>query len=159
MYRQGRFRTWKQPRECTCTHAALAHKRDNNGAATLGCRIQGCDCRAFTAAKRLNKYHAVKQEFNGERYDSKFEARVAADLEYQRASGAIASVDRQVDFPFVINGRRVGRFVYRADFVVTHLDGSKEIIEAKGMRMPIFNLKWALMEACYPDIKLTLRTQ
>ena len=157
MFRQGRFRTFKPKSVCICSHPPLAHYADANGARTKGCRL--CPCVAFEAQKKLNKYHAVKQEFGGQRYDSKFEAKVAADLDYRLRSGDIRAVERQVDFPFVVNGKRLGRFVYRADFVVTHLDGSKEIVEAKGMIMPIFKLKWALMEACYPEIKLTMRTQ
>ena len=157
MFRQGRFRTWKKPKECECSHPPLAHYADKNGARTLHCRI--CKCKAYKEAPKPNKYHAVKQEFNGERYDSKFEARVASDLDFRLRSGEIKAVERQVDFPFVVNGKRLGRFFYRADFVVTHHDGSREIVEAKGMMMPVFRLKWALMEACYPKIKLTLRTQ
>ena len=84
---------------------------------------------------------------------------MAADLDYQLRAGEIKSVERQVDFPFVINGKRVGRFAYRADFLVTHNDGSKEIVEAKGLRMPLFNLKWALMQALYPELKFKLVTQ
>lgn len=158
-FRQGRFRTWKKPRECLCGHLALVHYKDINGAHTLSCRIVPCACKKYSEAKKPNKYHAVKQEFNGERYDSKFEARVAADLDYQLRAGKIAEIRRQVEFPFVINGRRLGRFVYRADFVVRHLDGSEEIVEAKGFQTDTFRLKWALVEALYPDVKLTLRTQ
>ena len=137
----------------------MAHYRDINGAHTLSCRIVPCACKKYSEKKGPNKYHAVKQEYGGNRYDSKFEARVAADLDFRLRSGEISAVDRQVDFPFTVNGKRLGRFLYRADFLVTHLDGSKEIVEAKGMQMPIFRLKWALMECCYPEIKLTLRTQ
>jgi hypothetical protein len=159
MYRQGRFRTFKKPRECLCDHPAMAHYRDANGAHTLHCRIRPCACKKFSEKPRISKYHAVKQEFGGHHYDSKFEARVAADLDLRLRSGDIAQVERQIDFPFIVNGKRLGRFVYRADFVVTHLDGSKEIVEAKGLRLPIFNLKWELMQACYPELKFTLKTQ
>ena len=157
MWRTGRFRTFKAKSVCVCDHPPLAHYADANGARTKGCRL--CPCVAFDAAKRPNKYHAIKQEFNGQRYDSKFEAKVAADLEYRLKCGDIAGIERQVRFPFFVNGRRVGRFEYWADFVIEHKDGTKEVIEAKGYETQTFRLKWALMECCYPEIKLTMRKQ
>lgn len=157
MFRQGRFRTWKPQRVCKCEHPPLAHYVGADGKRGH-CRL--CrNCEKYDEAPRPNKYHAKKQEFNGERYDSKFEARVAADLDLRLRAGDIKAVERQVDFPFVVNGKRLGRFVYRADFLVTHNDGSKEIVEAKGMIMPIFKLKWELMQVCYPEYKFTMRTQ
>lgn len=157
MYRQGRFRTWKKPEICQCAHPPLAHYAGPQGTSRFGCRL--CPCVKYDAAPQINKYFAKKQEYGGIRYDSKFEAKVAADIDYQLRSGEIQSVRRQVDFPFIINGKRVGRFAFRADFVIKHNDGTQEIREAKGLRMPLFNLKWALMQALYPDLKFTLITE
>lgn len=104
-----------------------------------------------------NKYGAKRTEYGGEVYDSRFEAGVALDLDLRRKAKDIAKVERQVTFPFVVNGIKVGQ--WRADFVITHNDGTREVVEAKGFETFLFKLKWNLMQALYPDYKLTLVRQ
>lgn len=155
MFRQRSFRTFKAPRICECSHPAIAHYL--RGDARQGCRLQ-CPCPKYKEVKRPPKYHNKKTEFQGNRYDSKFEAKVAADLEHQRMCGEIKEIARQVKFPIIVNGKKLP-FYYLADFVITHLDDTKEIVEAKGFRTDTFKLKWALVEVLYPDYKMRMETQ
>lgn len=154
MHRVARFRTFRAARVCECSHPAIAHYL--RGDARQGCRLQ-CPCPKYTEVKRPSKYHAKKTEFNGNRYDSKFEAKVAADLEYQKQCGQIKEVRRQVDFPLVVNGLKIT--TYRADFVVITNENKTRIVEAKGMQLPVFRMKWKLLEALHPEIELRLETQ
>lgn len=104
-----------------------------------------------------NKYGAKKTVYNNRKYDSRFEASVAQELDLRLKAGEIKRVEPQVTIPLVVNGRKVAS--YRADFVVTHLDGSKEVVEAKGMETFLFRLKWAILEATRSDLTLTLVKQ
>lgn len=95
---------------------------------------------------------------DGSLYDSKFEASQANELLLRKRSGDILEYTRQVNFPLVVNGYKVG--VYIADFVVTHKDGTKEILEPKGYMTDVFKLKWRLVEALYgEEYRLTLLMQ
>lgn len=150
MYRDGRFRVWKQKHICECTHELhIFHPRFGT------CRVEDCPCKKFKRKNQPNKLHARKQEFNGILYDSGLEARVAADLEYQRSAGEILEIKRQFPVDFAINGLHITR--HYVDFRVLWRDGTVELIEAKGMRTPIWVLKRRLLEALYlvenPGIK------
>lgn len=73
------------------------------------------------ATEKASKYHNVKTEVNGIRFDSKKEARrYAALLESQRV-GAISDLRLQVDFTLqeaytTVEGQRIQAIRYRADF-------------------------------------------
>lgn len=103
---------------------------------------------------RRSKYGAKKTEFKGRSYASKFEASVASDLDLRLKAGELTKVQPQVTIPLIVNGTKVGQ--YRADFIVTHPDGSQEVVEAKGFETMLFRLKWRVLEATRPDLKLTL---
>ncbi len=104
-----------------------------------------------------NKYGAVKTEFQGRHYDSKFEASVAAELDLLLKAKEYTKIEPQVTIPLIVNGMKVGQ--YRADFLCTLPDGSLEVVEAKGMETMLFRLKWRVLEATRPDLKLTIVKQ
>lgn len=111
------------------------------------CKVEGCDCKKYRLKTMQSKYHAKIQEFKGVKYDSGLEARIAADLEYQRVAGDIVEVKRQFCIDFVINGYKITR--HYVDFRVTYKDGTVELIEAKGMDTPMWIVKRRLVEAIY----------
>ena len=82
-------------------------------------------------------------------YDSKFEASYANDLHLLKKAKHIKDYEPQVKLPLNINGYNIGS--YTADFIVHHLDGSKEIVETKGYATPVFRLRWKIVEALYQD--------
>jgi hypothetical protein len=92
-----------------------------------------------------------KTEFAGDIYHSKREADYAAELSYACAGRDIKGWERQVRLPLIVNGTKIA--VYAIDFVIEHLDGSKEYIEVKGFETPVWKLKWKLFEALYPELK------
>jgi hypothetical protein len=79
------------------------------------------------------------------------------DLGYRQRSGESFTVRRQVDFPLVVRGIKIA--TYRADFVLEHEDGAREVVEAKGFLTREGAMKLKLFEALYPEIKLTVETQ
>jgi hypothetical protein len=100
-----------------------------------------------------NKYNAKSQEYNGEKYDSKGEAGYAQELDWRIKAGEIKSYERQVKIPLIVNGVLICN--YYADFIVITKHDAVEIHEYKGMVLPLFQLKWKLLQALkdqlYPD--------
>jgi hypothetical protein len=82
-----------------------------------------------------NKYGAKKTEFDGRRYDSKFEAGVAQDLDLRLKAGDITAIEPQFKVEmwcYRENGLPAFKVSHKIDFRVTNKDGSYELIEAKG---------------------------
>lgn len=111
---------------------------------------------------KYNKYYsnAKKQVYNGYRYDSKFEASYAMELDLRVKAKDIKSYDRQINLDLVVNDYKICQ--YRIDFVVYHNDGTTEYVECKGYPTPVWKLKWKLFESLYadlPGVKLTVVQQ
>lgn len=91
-----------------------------------------------------NKYNAVKETVDGIKFHSKAEADRYRWLKILERSGIIADLRRQVPFvliPKSVHGRAV---TYRADFV--YRKAGREVIEdVKGMRLPVYKLKYRMM--------------
>lgn len=85
-----------------------------------------------------NKFGAKRTEYNGSKYDSKFEAGVAHDLDLQLRAGLIAGWERQFKIecmPYTEAGDPVPecKVSHKVDFRVQNLDGSYTLLEAKGL--------------------------
>lgn len=103
-------------------------------------------------SQRRNKFNAKKTEYNGVTYDSQFEAQVAARLDHQCQAGVIRSYDRQETVrvtAFDAQGKEHLLCTLRVDFVMYMPDGRKVLLEAKGMRTPLYNLKRKMLETFY----------
>lgn len=112
---------------------------------------------------KKNKYSAVKQNYNGYNYDSKFEASGAMALDWRLKAGEIKGWSRQKGIDLYEEKEEVGtgKMVWvrtarwRVDFYVEHLDGSFEFLEYKGLAMPDFKRKEKLLKGCiekfYPN--------
>lgn len=99
-----------------------------------------------------SKYRAKRTEYNGEVYDSRFEAGVARDLDIRLRAGEIAAVERQfqvVCVPYNRHGDPVPTLAVRhkVDFRVTNLDGSFELVEAKGLELADYQMRRRWLEA------------
>lgn len=110
---------------------------------------------------QYNKWaHAKKTVVDGIKYDSKFEASYARDLQLQAKAKQIAGFEAHVRLPLIVNGFHVSD--YYIDFVVDHLDGTKEYVETKGLKTAVWVLKWKCLEAMTHDdpmIRMTLVQQ
>ncbi|HJP81416.1 MAG TPA: DUF1064 domain-containing protein [Candidatus Saccharimonadales bacterium] len=92
---------------------------------------------------RSNKYGAKKTEFNGKRFDSRFEASVAMELETMKRAGEIKDYDTQyrVEMPIHRQDGLLGFIVkHKVDFRRHNNDGSFTLIEAKGVETDDY--KW-----------------
>lgn len=95
------------------------------------------------------KYGNKKTTFNGLKFDSKFEAGVAADLELKKKAGLILDYDCQyrVDIEIYNSaGRHVHTVSHKVDFRQHNLDGSFTLIEAKGFETADYLFRRKLLE-------------
>lgn len=107
---------------------------------------------------KTNKYHAVKQEYAGGRYDSGKEARHAKTLDTLRRAASpaqrVVKVERQVKYSFDYN--RVHIANWYADFRVTFADGHIEVHEVKGIKTDVYRMKEKMFLAWYPTETLII---
>jgi Protein of unknown function (DUF1064) len=100
--------------------------------------------------ERKGKYGARKAWRGPLSFDSQHEARCWDDLCLRRAAGDVLKLQRQVRFPFTVDGRLVG--AYRADFVYRTNDGVLHVADAKSV-ITAKKEGWArtkkLFHACY----------
>ncbi len=97
--------------------------------------------------RRINKYGAIKTEYNGYKYDSKFEASVALDLDLRLKAGEIKNWERQFRvemWAYNCHGDRVMKVSHKVDFRVHEHDGSYTLLEAKGIETADYKMrrKW-----------------
>ena len=98
-----------------------------------------------------NKFSNKWTEYNGINYQSKLEASFAEVLDWQVRAKEIKGWERQVPVKLIVNGVLICKLI--VDFRVEHLDGSYEFVEAKGMALPDWKLKWKLFEALFPEVR------
>ncbi|CAB4176697.1 Protein of unknown function DUF1064 [uncultured Caudovirales phage] len=90
-----------------------------------------------------NKYGAIRTEFDGYKYDSKFEASVAQDLTLRVKAKDILDFDKQYKvemWAYDKNGKKSMMVSHKVDFRIHHKDGSFELYEAKGIETADY--KW-----------------
>ena len=106
--------------------------------------------------QRRPKYGNTKTEYNGQWYDSAWEAEVAKGLDLRRKAKdpkeRVATVTRQVKVTISI-GLQI---YYIADFWVTYADGRTEIIEAKGFETEVWKIKRKLMAHFRPELPIRI---
>jgi hypothetical protein len=123
-------------------------------------RVNAAEGRALLSGQRLpvasqpeppkgSKLRNEPTVYNGDRYDSKAEARYAANLDLRVRCGELAKVERQVPYELTLNGHLLTSYV--ADFRLTFPDGRQEVHDVKGQRSGVpyrlFKLKATLMLA------------
>lgn len=87
----------------------------------------------------------------GKDFDSTLEGKHGIEYYLMEEKGLIAKVERQVEYVLHAGVK------YRADFLITHLDGSLEVVDSKGVETEVFRIKRKLFIADYPHIKFTTR--
>lgn len=87
------------------------------------------------------KWHNIRVEIDGKKFQSKKEARYYGQLVLQKKMNMIQDFACQVRFPLLMNGEKLTTYI--ADFVVKEKDGSKKVIDVKGSRdrkSPVYRL-------------------
>jgi hypothetical protein len=112
---------------------------------------------------RGNKYGAQRARYNGQVYDSTFEAEVAQELDLRQKAGDIKAWDRQFVVEIVghlPDGTAAYKRKHRVDFRIHHNDGSYELYEAKGVETADYKITRKLLETLWlplhPDHRYTM---
>lgn len=107
--------------------------------------------------QKKRKYHNIPTTYHGTSYDSKQESYYAMWLDSELRKKRIKKWEKQVKIELKVKGYKICD--YYMDFVVYHLDGTKEFVEIKGFPTPVWRLKYKIFEALYGDkknVKLTV---
>lgn len=91
------------------------------------------------------KTGAKKTEYNGIVYDSKLEANYAEFLDELVSENEIQAWGRQKKFP-LLNMYGESRLSYKADFIVTDLQGAEHVVETKGRMSPVDVIKYGYVK-------------
>jgi hypothetical protein len=91
-----------------------------------------------------HKFHAIRTERDGQKFDSKLEARYYDTLKLLQKAGSIIFFLRQIPFHLP------GGTKYIADFQVFHSDGTVTFVDIKGIDTPLSKLKRTQVESLYP---------
>ena len=95
-------------------------------------------------APKPSKYHAIMEECQGIKFQSKKEARYFRELQARVHLGAVKFFLRQV--PFHLQGG----VKYVVDFAEFWDDGSVHFVDVKGHKTEMYKVKKRLVEASYP---------
>jgi hypothetical protein len=98
--------------------------------------------------RRRGKYNNVKTVVDGMRFDSRKEAGRYVALKLMQKHRLIADLETQPEFPLVVNGRKIGKYI--ADFrYFDHELGVTVVEDVKGVRTAVYRLKKKLVLALY----------
>lgn len=100
---------------------------------------------------KKSKYNNKTKMYNGRLYHSYKEANYARDLEYRRLAGEVKEWIPQYKIDLRVKGRHIA--FYYIDFKVIMPDDSIVLVEIKGMVLPLWQIKWALLEALIDEIE------
>lgn len=101
----------------------------------------------ITLANPSNKYGARRTEYKGRVYHSKKEAEYAMQLDLRMRAGDIVGWSAQIPYRLEVNGELICKYIM--DFVVSHNDGTIELVEIKGFSTSVYRLKAKLLNALY----------
>ena len=107
----------------------------------------------------MSKYGARKTTVDNIKFDSRAEAAYYSKLKLLKQGKQIKDFECQPEFqllPPFRKGKKAYRGIkYVADFRIEHLDGSIEIVDVKGVKTSVYQLKRQLFESMYPDLTIT----
>lgn len=143
-FRSGKFKSFKKAEtDCKCGHPHVCHYTKEGH-----CVYQACECKAFDPKGRQPFQNERARCEYGHAHNSGLEIKECFSLHCQKLAGKIKDYRAEVLTDLTgPSGAVVAR--YKVDFVVEHLDGTTEFVEAKGghiRHLPPWPLKWALLQ-------------
>ena len=102
-----------------------------------------------------NKYGNTRTEYNGRHYMSKYEARIAQELDLELKNGKYVEIKPQFPiklYVYLPDGKRADLFTYVCDFRCEKPDGSYHLVEAKGALTEVYKVKKRILDLVWlPD--------
>lgn len=93
------------------------------------------------------KFKNIRQEKDGQQFDSKWELERYEQLKLMQAAGEIRELRAQVSYPLMVGDALIGAYV--ADAVYVNADGRKVVEDAKGCKTPLYRWKARHFKAQY----------
>ena len=111
--------------------------------------------------KKENKYHAVKTEVDGIKFDSRAEATRYCELKLMQKAKKIKSLKLQPKYilqeAFACNGKKIRAITYTADFSYFECSTEKSVVEdVKGLETEVFKIKKKLFLHQFPWLDLRI---
>lgn len=103
----------------------------------------------------MSKYKSRQTILDGHKFDSAAEARYYSHLKLLQRAGKIREFILQPRYVLLDGyrhpqtGKKIQGVTYKADFLVTLLDGTQEVIDVKGVRTEAFKIKKKMFEQKY----------
>ena len=102
-----------------------------------------------------SKYNAKRTVYNGRRYDSKLEAKVAMMLDQRLKKGEFVEITPQYRiklYVYLPDNKPAYLFTYICDFKCQKTDGTFLLVEAKGIETSVFKVKKRILDLVWlPD--------
>lgn len=146
------------------TKTRLLSKEEAFALSKSGAKISLDEYRALRFESKVRKYRNKPTEYDGERFDSKWELEFWKQLKLREKAHEIEGLKRQVRFEVQPNGCE--KIVYVADFVFQYIESTgpypssfafKTVaVDAKGIETGIFKLKAKLFRWKFPNIELRI---
>ena len=95
-----------------------------------------------------SKYHAIRTEVDGIKFDSKKEAKIYSELKLLERAHEISNLQLQVPYVLIEKSKYGRQIKYVADFVYKE-KGKTVVADAKGMRTDVYKLKKRMMAEKY----------
>ena len=95
-----------------------------------------------------SKYHNIKVELNGFRFDSKKEAQRYRELLIMEKAGLIANLTIHPEFKIEINGEKICKYCGDFSYTLREKFGKFIVEDVKGIKTAVYRLKKKLMLAC-----------
>ena len=114
------------------------------------------ELKAHLEGSKPTKYHAKRPTAYGRTWDSAKELKEYEKLLLLQKAGAIKTIEIQPIFVLQPSYKRGGKTIramkYIADFRLVLSDGKEIVIDVKGFKTPVYELKKKLLLYKYPDI-------
>lgn len=108
-----------------------------------------------------SKYNNKKVTIDGINFDSKKEAEYYMQLKLLKRAGEIKDFGLQEKFllqdGFDKKGKHYRPITYYADFIISHNDGSTEVVDvkaSKNFKTQVYKIKKKIFEYKYPDLEI-----
>ena len=101
---------------------------------------------ALAKTPRPSKYRNTPVVVDGIRFASKREAKLWGELKLLERANLLTDLQRQVRFDLFVNGIKICTYV--ADFTYRTERGCFVVLDAKGVKTPIFKIKAKLVKSC-----------
>lgn len=111
-------------------------------------RIRGKADAVSDEPKPRTKFRNIRCEVDGDKFDSKLEARRFQALKFMEAAGEIRDLRSQVSFPLMAGDELIGAYV--ADAVYFDVRKNRKVVEdSKGCKTPLYRWKARHFKAQY----------